>query len=69
MITEHSLNLPVEAINWGKLSPTYPYRFNGPAYLYCVACLHFICLARFSKRELSYLECGRVMALVCPNAC
>lgn len=61
MITEVSLNVPVEAINWGNLSPTYPYRFNGPAYLYCVTCLHFICVARFSKSRLSCLECGRVL--------
>ncbi len=67
MITETSLKLPVDAINWGELSPTYPYRFNGPAYLYCVACRHFICRARFSNRQLSCLECHRVMALLCPS--
>ena len=69
MITESSLKVPVDAINWGKVSPTYPYRFNGPAYLYCVACLHFICVTRFSSRRLKCLECGGAIGLLRPRTC
>ncbi len=69
MMTEPSPKVPVDAINWARLVPNYPYRFKGPAYLYCVACVHFICMALFSKRKVSCLECGRVLGSVDPRVC
>jgi hypothetical protein len=35
------LNLPIETVDWGTLSPTYPFRFNGPGYLYCLGCARY----------------------------
>jgi hypothetical protein len=32
MFSETSMSLPVETVDWNRLSPTYPYRFKGPAY-------------------------------------
>lgn len=63
MLTQTSPNLPIETINWGKLSPTYPYRFNGPAYLYCVGCVHFIRMIQFSNEGVTCSECKRVLAI------
>lgn len=58
---------PVESIDWSTLAPTYPYRFNGPAYLYCVGCLHFIRLALRSTTEALCADCGRVFAVSVPS--
>jgi hypothetical protein len=32
---------PIENVNWGTLSPTYFFRFNGPGYLYCLGCARY----------------------------
>jgi len=63
MLSEIQQKLPVETIDWHAPVPTYPYRFNGPAYLYCVGCTHFICLAQESTVGVRCIECGRVLAL------
>lgn len=62
MLSEIQQKLHVETINWHALAPTYPYRFNGPAYLYCVGCLHFICLAQKTTVGVRCVECDCVLA-------
>lgn len=54
---------PVEAVNWGKLSPTYPFRFNGPGYLYCMWCAHYIRLVAVSKEGAKCSDCHRDLAV------
>jgi hypothetical protein len=54
--------LPIETVNWDALLPTYPYRFNGPGYLYCVRCEHFICLVAVSNKEVLCSDCTKVLA-------
>jgi hypothetical protein len=63
MFSETSMSLPVETVDWNKLSPTYPYRFKGPAYLYCVWCEHFIGRVRPSNAGLKCSDCGEVLAV------
>jgi hypothetical protein len=57
------LNLPIETVDWGTLSPTYPFRFNGPGYLYCRWCTHYIRLVRHTKTEVRCSDCGQALAL------
>jgi len=57
------LNLPIETVDWGPLAPTYPFRFNGPGYLYCSWCTHFIRLVCRTKAGLSCSDCGQALAL------
>jgi len=54
--------LPIETINWDTLSPTYPYRFYGTGYLYCVRCEHYIRLVSVSNNEVCCSDCTRVLA-------
>jgi hypothetical protein len=54
--------LPIETVNWDALLPTYPYRFNGPGYLYCVRCEHFIRLVAVSNKEVLCSDCAKVLA-------
>jgi hypothetical protein len=54
---------PIETVNWGALSPTYPFRFNGPGYLYCMWCTHFIRLVCRTKTGVSCSGCGQALAL------
>lgn len=54
--------LPVETVNWDALLPTYPYRFSGPGYLYCVRCEHFIRLVSVSNKEILCSDCAKVLA-------
>ena len=54
---------PIETVNWGTLSPTYPFRFNGPGYLYCRWCTHYIRLVRHTKTEVRCSDCGQALAL------
>ena len=63
MLFETSTKLPVETIDWGKLLPTYPYRFNGPGYLYCVECESFVRLISVSNSGFRCSNCGRVLAV------
>ena len=63
MLNDTIANLPIEHIEWGKFSPTYPNRFKGPAYLYCVECSHFIRLVQFSNQGLTCSDCRRVLAV------
>ena len=60
------LNLPIETVDWGTLSPTYPFRFNGPGYLYCRWCTHYIRLVRHIKSEVQCSDCGQALALPTP---
>jgi hypothetical protein len=57
---------PIETVNWGTLSPTYPFRFNGPGYLYCMWCTHFIRLVCRTKTGVSCSDCGQALG-VCAN--
>jgi hypothetical protein len=57
------LNLPIEAVDWGTLAPTYPFRFNGPGYLYCSWCTHFIRLVSRTKAGVSCSDCGQALAM------
>jgi len=51
MLSEIQQKLPVETIDWHALVPTYPYRFNGPAYLYCVGSrIHIISAISLATR-------------------
>ena len=63
MFSATSMSLPVETVDWSSLLPTYPYRFKGPAYLYCVWCEHFIRLVRRTKTEVRCSDCGQALAL------
>jgi hypothetical protein len=63
MSIETFMPLPVETVNWNRLSPTYPFRFNGPAYLYCVWCEHFIRQVRPSNVGLQCSDCKKVLAV------
>ena len=54
--------LPIERVNWQALLPTYPYRFYGSGYLYCVRCAHFICLVSVSENEVLCSDCAKVLA-------
>lgn len=63
MLTEPSYKLPIETVQWDTLSPIYPFRFNGPGYLYCVKCEHFIRLVSASATEFRCTECTKVLAV------
>ena len=54
--------LPIERVNWEGLLPTYPYRFKGAGYLYCVRCQHFIRLVSISNNEVCCSDCTKVLA-------
>ena len=54
--------LPIERVKWEGLLPTYPYRFNGPGYLYCVRCEHFIRMVSISNNEVCCSDCTKVLA-------
>lgn len=53
--------LPIERVNWQALRPTYPYRFYGSGYVYCVRCAHFICLVSISEKEVLCSDCAKVL--------
>ena len=57
-----SVKLPIETVNWETLQPTYPYRFNGPGYLYCVSCTHFIRMVSVSDNAVCCSDCAKVLA-------
>jgi hypothetical protein len=63
MFSEKSMSLPVETVDWNRLLPTYPYRFKGPAYLYCVWCEHFIRLVCRTQSGVQCSDCGQALAL------
>ena len=54
---------PIETINWNALLPTYPFRFNGPGYLYCVGCEHFVRLVSATPTDFRCTECTKVLAI------
>ncbi|MGV7229584.1 MAG: hypothetical protein ACQ9IQ_13085, partial [Nitrospirales bacterium] len=54
--------LPIETVNWEALLPTYPYRFYGTGYLYCVRCQHYIRLVSVSNNEVCCSDCTKVLA-------
>jgi hypothetical protein len=54
--------LPIETVNWDGLFPTYPYRFYGTGYLYCVRCEHYIRLVSVSNKEVCCSDCTKVLA-------
>jgi len=53
---------PIETVNWDALWPTYPYRFYGTGYMYCVRCEHFIRLVSVSNNEVCCSDCTKVLA-------
>jgi len=53
---------PIETVNWKGLLPTYPYRFYGSGYLYCVRCEHYIRLVSVSNNEVCCSDCTKVLA-------
>ena len=53
----------IETDNWGTLSPTYFYRFNGPGNLYCAGCAHNIRLVCCTKNGVRCLDCGQALAI------
>ena len=57
-----SPKLPIETVNWNELVPTYPYRFKGPGYLYCVSCTHFIRMVSVSDDAVCCSDCAKVLA-------
>ena len=63
MLTDTHTRAPIEMVNWGTLSPTYPFRFNGPGYLYCRWCAHYIRLVCRTKTGVSCADCGQALAL------
>lgn len=60
--------LPIETVNWDALLPTYPYRFNGPGYLYCVDCEHFIRLVSASTEGVCCSGCEKILAMTVGHA-
>ena len=54
---------PIETVNWGSLSPTYPFRFNGPGYVYCRWCTHYIRLVCRTETDVRCSDCGQALAL------
>jgi hypothetical protein len=60
------LNLPIETVDCGTLAPTYPDGFNGPGYLYCSWCAHYIRLVCHTKTGVSCSDCGQVLNIVTP---
>jgi hypothetical protein len=54
--------LPIETVNWEALLPTYPYRFYGTGYMYCVRCEHYIRLVSVSNNEVCCSDCTKVLA-------
>jgi hypothetical protein len=63
-MTSHTFSrFPIEAVNWDHLAPTYPFRFNGPGYLYCMWCTHFVCLVLVSQAGAKCSECRRDLAV------
>ena len=63
MIADTHSWCPIETINWETLAPTYPFRFNGPAYLYCRWCTHFIRLVCRTKTGVKCSDCGQNLAM------
>lgn len=53
--------IPIETVNWDNLVPTYPFRFYGPGYLYCVRCEHFIRLVSASTQGICCSDCERFL--------
>jgi len=60
------LNLPIETVNCGTLAPTYPDGFNGPGYLYCSWCTHYIRLVCRTKTGVRCSDCGQTLAFADP---
>ena len=54
---------PIETVNWGMLSPTNPFRFYSPGYLYLRWCAHYIRLVSHTKTEVSCSDCGQALAI------
>ena len=59
MFSDNFLNLPIETIDCGPLAPTYPHGFEGPGYLYCMWCSHFIRLVSVTKTGVTCSDCGQ----------
>ena len=53
----------IETVHWGNLAPTYPFRFNGPGYLYCRWCTHYIRVVCRTQAGVSCSDCGQALAL------
>ena len=53
---------PIETVRWDQFLPTYPYRFYGPSYLYCVKCEHFIRLVCASNEGICCSDCKKILA-------
>ena len=66
MLAETRSWSPIETDNWGTLSPTYFYRFNGPGSLYCMGCAHNIQLVCRNKTGVRCLDCGQALAVAIP---
>jgi len=60
------LNIPIETIGCEILAPTYPDGFNGPGYLYCSWCAHYIRLVCRTKTRVSCSDCGQALAVAAP---
>jgi len=63
MRTDPIFNRPIETVDWGTLVPTYPFRFNGPGYLYCRWCTHYVRLVCRTKTGVSCMDGGHALAL------
>jgi hypothetical protein len=53
----------IETGQWGTLSPTYFFRFNGPGDLYCLGCARDIRLVCRTKAGVRCLDCGQPVAV------
>jgi hypothetical protein len=67
MLADTFLNLPIETVNCGTLAPTYPDGFNGPGYLYCNWCAHYIRLVCQTKSEVRCSDLKRETSCGAPD--
>ena len=63
MFSDTFLNLPVETVDCGALSPTFPYGGNGPGYLYCMWCSHYIRLICPTNTGVRCSDCGQEIGM------
>ena len=63
MLSDTFLNLPIETVDCGALAPTYPYGGDGPGYLYCLWCGHYIRLVCHTTAGVKCADCGQAVAM------
>lgn len=64
MMTVPATKVPVETIDWTQCFPTYPFRFKGTGFIYCVGCQNFIRLVGCRESGLLCSDCHRVLASI-----